>query len=59
MSYLGRSVRRPAGPSVRLHPVSLAVDETVILPHPPSTFSRCINSVMERERQQNDTLVNG
>ena len=28
--------------------VALAVDETVILLHPPCTFSRCINSDGER-----------
>ena len=38
----------------------LAVDETVSLLAPPSTFSRYINRNVERERQQNDrTLVNG
>ena len=37
----------------------LAVDETIIFLHHPSTFSRCFNSDGERERQQNDSLVNG
>ena len=39
--------------------VAVAVDETVILLHPPSTFSRCINSDGVRGCQQNDSLVNG
>ena len=37
---------------------SLAVDESVILLHPPLP-SVGVSKVMERERQQNDSLVNG
>ena len=36
----------------------LAVDETVILLHPPLPLVG-VSVVMERERQQNDSLVNG
>ena len=36
----------------------LAVDETVILLHPPLPLAG-VSMVMERERQQNDSLVNG
>ena len=38
--------------------VHLAVDETVILLHPPLPLVG-VSIVMERERQQNDSLVNG
>ena len=43
---LGEGVAFPALMSLirREVPVELAPDETVILLHPPSTFSRCINS---------------
>ena len=43
--------RRP-GPS------RLAVDETVILLHPPLPLVG-VSIAMEREHQQNDSLVNG
>ena len=36
----------------------LAPDETVILPHPPLPLAG-VSIVMERERQQNGSLVNG
>ena len=36
----------------------LAVDETVILLHPPLPLVD-VSIAMERERQQNDSLVNG
>ena len=36
----------------------LAIGETVILLHPPLPLV-CVSIVMERERQQNDSLVNG
>ena len=36
----------------------LAVDETVILLHPPLPVAG-VSIVMERERQQNDSLVDG
>ena len=36
----------------------LAIDETVILLHPPLPLVG-VSIVMERERQQNDSLVNG
>ena len=36
----------------------IAVDETVILLHPPLPLVG-VSIVMERERQQNDSLVNG
>ena len=35
-----------------------AVDETVILLHPPLPLAG-VSIVMEKERQQNDSLVNG
>ena len=38
--------------------VGLAVGETVILLHPPLHLAG-VSIVMERERQQNDSLVNG
>ena len=38
--------------------MSVAPDETVILLHPPIP-SVGVSIVMERERQQNDSLVNG
>ena len=37
---------------------SLAVDETVILLHPPLPLAG-VSIVMERERQHDDSLVNG
>ena len=37
-------------------PVTLAPDETVILVHPPLPLV-CVSMAMERERQQNDSLV--
>ena len=39
-------------------PASLAVDETVILLHPPLSLVG-VSIVMERERQRNDSLANG
>ena len=44
--------------SMRLWLLSVAPDETVILLHPPIP-SVGVSIVMERERQQNDSLVNG
>ena len=37
----------------------LAIDETVILPHPPLLLVVGVSLGMERERQQNDSLANG
>ena len=44
-------------PAHEAHP-SLAVDETVILLHPPLLLAG-VSTGMERERQQHDSLVNG
>ena len=46
-------MRCPGPTSVRI-----AVDETVILLHPPLPLVG-VSIVMERERQQNDSLVHG
>ena len=43
---------------VGVQPQNLAVDETVILMHPPLPLVG-VSIVMKRERQQNDSLVNG
>ena len=47
-------------PSARDHsnPPDLAVDETATLLHPPLPLVS-VSIVMERERRQNDSLVNG
>ena len=39
-------------------PLPSAVDETVILLHPPLPLA-CASTAMERERQHNDSLVRG
>ena len=51
---LGFGANTPGSPTGR----HLAVDETVILLHPPLPLAG-VSIVMERERQQNDGLVNG
>ena len=64
-TYLAHQPRRlrPARHSVALdglggRPVPVTVDETVILLHPPLPLAG-VSIVMERERQQTDSLVNG
>ena len=44
---------------VGVQPQNLAVDETVILLHPPLPLVGVSIVMMEKERQQNDSLVNG